>query len=218
LVFFFFLAFLRNTAYTRKPLVIRTSIGEGRKNRMYLRRSFLLSAAVLVLGLCPLMAAHITYTINGTLGPVLSGSDPLGSNGKSGVLTATANTTLVPTSTTATSATYTLPAGAVTVVIGGTSYPTSGTSTLKYAFPAAGPDTLVMTAKISVSGLKGTVVGTASLAKGSFTSAVTTHPNKFKPSPQTLKAATTAGGHGSQIKYSSVLGTTVLGLSGTASN
>lgn len=175
-----------------------------------------MSAAALVLGISPLMAATITYTLSGTLGPVLSGSDYLGANGQSGVLTAKASTTLVPTSHTATSATYKLPAGAITVVIGGTTYATTGTSTLKYTFPAAGPDTMVITTAISVGGLSGTVVGTASLAKGSFT--VTRHPQRFKPSPQTLTAATKAGGPGSQVKYSSILGTAVLGLSGTASN
>ena len=75
---------------------------------------------------------------------------------------------------------------------------------------------MVITTAISVGGLSGTVVGTASLAKGSFT--VTRHPQRFKPSPQTLTAATKAGGPGSQVKYSSILGTAVLGLSGTASN
>lgn len=187
---------------------------------MFPRRRFLsLSAGVLVLGLCPLMAANITYTITGTLGPILSGSDPLGANGETGTLTAVVSTSLTPTSHTSTSATYTLPAGAITVNIGGTIYGTTGTSTLKYTFPAAGPDTMVITTTVSVDGLSGTVVGTASLAKGSFTSAVTKHPQKFKPSPQTLKAATKAGGAGSQVKYTvPILGTTVLGLAGTASN
>jgi hypothetical protein len=176
-------------------------------------------AALLVAGLSPLAAASITYTVGGTLGPILSGSDPLNANGQSGVLTAIAGTTLAPTSKTKTSATYTLPVGAVTVVIGGTTYNTSGTSTLKYSFPAAGPDTMVFTAKITVNGLKGTVVGTASLAKGSFTGTVTKHPQKFKPTPQTLTAATTAGGPGSQVKYTAgPFGTTVLGLAGTATN
>jgi len=184
---------------------------------MYIRRGFLLSAAALVLGISPLMAATITYTIKGTIGPVLAGSDYLSANGKSGTLTAKANTLAVPTSHTATSATYKLPAGAITVVIGGTSYQT-GASTLKYTFPAAGPDTMVITTAISDNGLNGTVVGTASLAKGSFTSAVIKHPQKFKPSPQALTAATTASGPGSKVKYSSVLGTCVLGLKGSASN
>lgn len=166
------------------------------------------------------MAANITYTISGTLGPVLSGSDPLGADGESGVLTIVASTSLTPTSHTSTSATYTLPAGAITVVIGGVPYGTTGTSTLKYSFPAAGPDTMVVTSTVSVDALKGTVVGTASLAKGSFTTAVTKHPQKFKPSPQTLTAATKAGGPGSQIEYTVKIlgGSTVLGLTGTASN
>jgi hypothetical protein len=78
---------------------------------------------------------------------------------------------------------------------------------------------MVFTAKMSVDHIKATIVGTASLAKGSFTSTVTKHPHKFTPSPQTLTAASTAGGPGSQVKYTSVVGgTTVLGLSGTASN
>jgi hypothetical protein len=165
------------------------------------------------------MAANITYTISGTLGPVLSGSDPLGGNGQSGVLTAVVSTTATPTSKTKTSATYTLPAGAVTVTIAGTAYATTGTSTLKYTFPAAGPDTFVLTSTVSADGINSTIVGTASLAKGSFTAAVTKHPQKFTPSPQTLTAATKAGGAGSQVSYTaSILGKTVLGLAGTASN
>jgi|HubBroStandDraft_1064217.scaffolds.fasta_scaffold02218_8 hypothetical protein len=182
------------------------------------RRLLSLSAAVLILGLCPLMAASITYTISGTLGPVLSGSDPLGANGESGVLTAVASTTLPPTSKTKTSATYTLPVGAITVNIGGTNYETTGTSTLKISFPAAGPDTMVFTATVSVDGFTGTVVGTASLAKDSFTKAVLKHPQAFTPSPQTLTAAKKAGGPGSQVKYTVLGSSTVLGLSGTASD
>jgi hypothetical protein len=186
---------------------------------MEVRRRCLLGT-VLLLGICPLLAAaKITYTINGTLGPILSGSDPLGANGESGVLTAVVSSLLVPTSKTHTSATYTLPAGAITVVIGGTTYATSGTSTLKYTVPATGADTMVITSTIVVTGLKGTVVGTASLAHASFTNAVLKHPVKFAPTPQTLTAATSAGGPGSQVKYTAPLfGSTVLGIAGTASN
>jgi len=165
------------------------------------------------------MAANITYTISGTLGPILSGSDPLSANGQSGVLTAVVSATAKPTKKTATTATYKLPKGAITVNIGGTNYGTTGTSTLEYTFPAAGPDTMVITANVSVDGISGTVVGTASLAKGSFTSAVLKHPTKFSPSPQTLTAAKTASGTGSKVKYSAALiGSTTLGLAGTASN
>jgi len=186
---------------------------------MQLRRRGLI-AALLLLGICPLLgAANITYTITGTLGPILSGSDPLGANGETGTVTAVVSQSLHPTSTTATSATYTLPQGAISVIIGGTTYGTQGPATLIYNFPASGPATLVCSAKVSVDGLTGTVTLTASLAHGSIPSSVTSHPAKFKPSPQTLKAATKAGGAGSQVKYSvPLLGTTVLGLAGTASN
>ena len=184
------------------------------------RRLLSLIAAVLILGLCPLMAASITYTISGTLGPVLSGSDPLGANGESGVLTATAGATLTPTKHTATSATYTLPAGAITVNIDGTSYGTTGTSTLEFTFPAAGPDTMVFSATLSVDGFTGTVVGTASLAKGSFTKAALKHPTVFKPSPQTLTPAKKAKGPGSKVEYDVAIlgGSSTLGVSGTATS
>jgi len=176
-------------------------------------------AAALLLGVSPLMAANITYTISGTLGPVLAGSDPLGANGESGVLTATVSNTLTPTSKTSTTATYTLPVGAITVNIGGTVYDTTGTSTLKYSIPASGPDTMVITTSVSVDGLNGTVVGTVSLAHGSFKSGILKHPAKFAPATQTLKAATKAGGAGSQVKYTvPLLGSTTLGIAGSASN
>jgi hypothetical protein len=183
------------------------------------RRLLSLSAAVLTLGLCPLMAASITYNITGTLGPIISGSDPLGANGKTGTITIVVSETLKPKKHTATSATYTLPAGAITVNIGGTNYVTSGTSSLQYAIPAAGPDTMVVTATVIVDDIfTGTVVGTASLAKGSFTSAILKHPQAFKPSPQTLTAATTASGRGSKVKYTALGSSTTLGLSGSASD
>ena len=186
---------------------------------MKLRRRLFSFATVLMLGVCPLLAATVTYTISGTLGPVLSGTDPVGANGKSGTLIATVSTSLIPISHTATSATYRLPAGAVTVVIGTTTYASTGPSFLKYIVPAIGRDRLIMSSQITQAGITGTVTGTVSLRKGSFTSAVLKHPTKFTPSPQAVTAATVAGGPGSQVKYTlSVFGTTVLGLSGTASN
>ena len=91
-------------------------------------------------------------------------------------------------------------------------------TTLQYSFPAAGPDTMVLTSTVSVSGIDGTVVG-SHLAKASFTTAVLKHPQRFKPSPQNLTSATTASGPGSKIKYTvPLLGSTVLGLTGKASN
>jgi hypothetical protein len=188
---------------------------------MHARRLFLLSI-ILVVGLCPLLAASPDTTVNmtfsGTLGPILSGSDPLGGNGQIGSIMVAASESLKPTKKTTTSATYTLPVGAITVVIGGTTYGSPKTSTMKISIPASGPDTIVITTSVTEFGISGTVVGTASLAKGSFSKTVLSHPTTFKPSPQTLTSATTAGGPGSQVKYTVFGGTTVLGFAGTASN
>lgn len=186
---------------------------------MEVRRKVLL-AATLMLAACPLLsAATLTYSINGTVGPILAGSDPLGANGESGTITMKVSNTLTPTSTTSTSATYTLPAGAITVNIGGTNYPTTGTSTLEYTIPASGHDTMVITTKVNVSGINGTVVGTISLAHGSFKSTILTHPTKFSPTTQNLTAATSTTGPGSKVKYTvPLLGSSTLGFSGTASN
>jgi hypothetical protein len=77
---------------------------------------------------------------------------------------------------------------------------------------------MVFTATVSIDGIKATIVGTVSLAKGSFTAAVTKHPRKFTPTPQTLTAAATAAGAGSKVKYTVFGSSTTLGLTGTASN
>ena len=184
---------------------------------MYLR-GLLLSGPVLMLGLCPLMAARITYTISGGLGPVLSGSDPAGANGQSAVLTAAVNAALRPESHTAATATYTLPAGALKLKCFGGSFVTTRTSTLKYTFPAAGLDQMVLTATFLLADTTFPVVLAASLANGSFTTAVKTHPQKFTPTPQTLAPAKSASGAGSEFKYTLFGNGTTLGVGGTASN
>jgi hypothetical protein len=185
---------------------------------MPLRRHFILSAAVLILGAYPLLAANVTYTVTGTLGPVLSGSDPVGANGQSATVTVTASQTLTPIKHTATSATYKLPIGALTLVLNGKTYTSTQVSYMTYTRPA-GPSKLIVTTTVSEFGIPVTLTATVQLARGSFAASALTHPAKFRPSPQTLTAATVAGGPGSQFKYSaSLFGTTVLGLSGTASN
>lgn len=183
------------------------------------RRNLLSLSTALLFGAFPLLAANVTYTVNGTLGPVLSGSDPVGANGKSATVTITASQTLSPVSHTATSATYTLPIGALTLVLNGTTYTSTATSSMTYTRPASGRDKLIVKTTIKELGLPITMTGTFSLAHNSFPLAALAHPAKFSPSPQTLTAATVAGGPGSQLKYSgSLIGTTVLGVSGTASN
>ena len=90
---------------------------------------------------------------------------------------------------------------------------------MKFTFPASGADTMVFNATISVDGLTGTVIGTASLANGSFTNTILKHPRKFSPSPQTLTPAKKASGPGSKVEYSvAILGSTTLGVTGSVSN
>jgi hypothetical protein len=76
---------------------------------MYIGRLLSFSTA-LVLGLCPLLAQSIpdttiTANITGTIGKILSGSDPLALSGQSGVVTVMVSESLSPTKTTANSAT-----------------------------------------------------------------------------------------------------------------
>jgi hypothetical protein len=183
---------------------------------------------LLILGFCALgresLRAQVepdvtlTITFTGTLGPVLSGADPLGGNGGSGTLTVVASESLSPFKETTTSATYKLPAGAMRVVIGSTTYTTTGPSTMKFTLPAKGPDTIVLSASVTVLGTPVTVVGTAALAHGSLPATILHHPGPFSPSPQKLTPAASATGPGSKVKYTLFGGTTVLGLTGTASN
>jgi hypothetical protein len=160
-------------------------------------------------------AAHtLTITLKGTLGPVLSGSDPLGLNGQSGSVAIMASESLSPTKHNATSATYKLPAGAITIVAGSTHFTTTTPSKMTVnllttadtlTLAATGPDGLQITA-------------TTFLKAGSWTTAVLKHPTVFEPSPQKLTAAKTVGGAGCKLKYTLFGSSTVLGFKGTASN
>jgi len=190
-----------------------------------LRRSALVLIAVVVLGgavwaqsidvtaVSP--ATHtLTITIKGTIEPILSGSDPLGLDGKSGTIKIMASESLSPTTHTATSATYTLPAGAVTVTAGGKKFTTKSPSKMIIHLMSTA-DTLTLI----VNGPDGAVVtDTTFLKTGSWTTAVLKHPGVFTPSPQTLKTATTAGGPGCKVKYTVFGSTTVLGFHGTGSS
>jgi hypothetical protein len=160
-------------------------------------------------------ATHtLTITIKGTIGPILSGSDPLGLDGQSGTVTILASESLSPTKKTFTSATYELPAGAVKVKAGSYQFSTKSPSKMVVdltskadilTLTAAGPDGLVAT-------------DTTSLKPNSWNTGILQHPTVFKPSPQKLTAAKSADGAGSKIKYTIDSLTTVLGFSGTASN
>lgn len=157
-------------------------------------------------------AATLAIVIDGTAGPILQGSDPLGLNGKSATITVLASELINPRKHTKTSATYKIPAGAITLVFNGSSYQTNAPSkmTVKLGSKA---DTLILVSAVTKDGITVMFTDTTSLAPGSWTSAVLQHPLPFAPSPQTLASPT------SKLKYSgSFLGTTVVGISGTASN
>src|ERR1700684_3880770 len=154
---------------------------------MYTGRLLSLSTVVF-LGLGSLLAQSVpdvTLTIKaaGTVGPVLSGSDPLKANGGTRKFTVLISESLTPVKTTATSATYTLPPGAITVTVGGTTATTTSASSLRITLPAEGPDVVVVSANIKESIFTVAVVGTVDLKHGSFPASVLVHPAGFKPSP-----------------------------------
>jgi hypothetical protein len=192
---------------------------------MVVRKFALVLVTVVVLG-CAVWAQSVditavspathtlTITIKGTIMPILSGSDPLGLDGKSGVVTVMASESLSPTAHTTTSATYTLPAGAITVTAGGKKFTTKSSSKMIVRLMrTADTLTLILTGPQSVM-----VTDTTFLKAGSWTTTVLKHPGVFKPSPQTLKSATTASGPGCKVKYTIFGSTTVLGFHGTGSS
>ena len=160
-------------------------------------------------------ATHtLTITIKGTIEPILSGSDPLGLDGKSGIVTVLASESLSPTSHTSTSATYKLPAGAITVTAGGKKFTTKSPSNMIIKLMSTA-DTLTLILKGPESAV---VTDTTYLKTGSWTTAVLKHPGVFSPSPQKLTSATTASGPGCKVKYTIFGSTTVLGFHGTGSS
>jgi len=161
-------------------------------------------------------ATHtLTITIKGTLGPVLSGPDPLGLDGKKGTVTVMASESLSPTKHTATSATYTLPPGAIKVTAGSNKFTTKSPSKMIINLTSTA-DILTLIVVDKSTGL--IVTDTTYLQAGSWTTAVLKHPGVFKPSPQTLKSATTANGPGCKVKYTIFGSTTILGFNGTGAS
>jgi len=174
-------------------------------------------SAVVAFGLCSALAqgANLTITANGTLDPKISGSDPLGAAGGSGVVTLTISETAKPTKKTATSATYRVPAGGLVATVGSTTVKSNAPANLKFTVPRSGADIIYVSGTFTYDGIKGTITATLDLAPKSFTKAILKHPTTFSPASQALTAATTATGPGSKGSYKVFGGTTVLGLSGT---
>jgi hypothetical protein len=190
-------------------------------------RAFLLVLVILIVPACTIWAQSnevattvvptthtLTITLKGTLGPVLTGTDPLGLDGQSGTVKVMASESLSPTKHTSTSATYTLPAGAITVTAGSNRFTTTSPSKMIInlmstadilTLIAAGPNGLMVT-------------DTTFLKAGSWTTKVLKHPTVFKPSPQKLTSAKSAGGPGCKVKYTIFGSTTVLGFHGSGSS
>jgi len=161
-------------------------------------------------------ATHtLTITIKGTLGPILSGTDPLGLDGTNGTVVVMASESLSPTKHTATSATYTLPPGAIKVTAGTNKFTTKSPSKMIIKLTSTA-DILTLMVVDKTTGL--TVTDTTYLQAGSWTSSVLKHPGVFKPSPQTLKSAISANGPGCKVKYTIFGSTTVLGFNGTGAS
>ena len=153
----------------------------------------------------------ITTTLDGTLGPVISGNDPAGLDGQSATVTVLAKESLVPYKTTATSASYHIPAGDITVTVNGTEYTSTSRSTMIVKLGRKA-DLLMLKAKLNISGYPVSVSDTSALQSGSWDSGVLQHPELFSPSPQDLSEPA------STFTYTVFGETTVLGVTGTAAN
>jgi hypothetical protein len=159
----------------------------------------------------------VTTNVTGTLGPKLAGSDPIAADGQHVVILINASASSAPIKKTADSATYRLPEHAVKITIGNHTHNTYAPSTMQITVPPHGADTIVLHCTIYVKGIAMPVVATISLAAGSFSKAVLSHPTTFK-SPQHLTSAATAVGPGNKLSYTALGGSTVLGLTGTANS
>ena len=153
----------------------------------------------------------ITMTLDGTLGPVISGNDPAGLDGQSATMTVVVKESLDPYKATAGSASYHIPAGDITVTVNGTQYTSTSRSTMiiKLGHKA---DLLTLKAKLNISGFAVSVNDTSALQSGSWDTGVLQHPELFSPSPQDLSEPA------STFTYTVLGETTVLGVTGTIAN
>jgi FlaG/FlaF family flagellin (archaellin) len=156
-------------------------------------------------------ARTFTVTLDGTLGPVLSGSDPAGLNGQSATVTVTVKESLNPYKTKANSASYHIPAGDITLTVNGSNYTSTSRSSMTVMLGKKS-DRLSLKASVTVFGLQVKVQDASALQSGSWGSEVLQHPALFSPSPQDLTEPS------STFTYAVSGETTVLGVTGTASN
>lgn len=182
-----------------------------------IRTSAVILAAILVSGAAAqarephAFATTLTVTADGTLGPVLKGSDPAGLNGKSATVTILASESLKPYKTTAKSASYHIPAGDITVDVNGTDYTSTSRSSMIIKLGSKA-DLLTFKATLKIDGFTVKVSDTSALQSGSWSNAVLQHPDVFSPSPQTLSSPS------SSFTYTVFGETTVLGVGGSIAN
>ncbi len=174
---------------------------------------------------------------SGVLGPILGGTtcptpnakgcDPLKVNGEPFTFTGTIDESLTPNPIAScpagVSVCYTIPAGDLGGQIGNAApFTTTTTSTLSLTMPGGSGNDIMEIDFLAQSGSPVTAI--LDLAPNSFSAGVLLNPEAFSPSPQSLFAATgipADGINGSSVTYCEIncalLGSTILGLSGTAS-
>jgi hypothetical protein len=153
----------------------------------------------------------LTITLDGTLGPVISGNDPAGLDGQSATVTVVVKESLNPYKTTAGSASYHIPAGDITVSVNGSNYTSTSRSSMIVKLGRKA-DLLTLKARLDILGHAVNVSDTSALQSGSWTSSVLQHPALFSPSPQDISEPD------SSFTYTVFGETTVLGVTGSASN
>jgi len=170
-------------------------------------KRMLFLCVVLALGLTPMFAANVVYSLSGNTGAVISGTDCFGAANQNGdMVSATIKSTASPTKTTATTATYNIPKGGVTGTIVTALGPASFTSTSVWkmtVYHVANP-----WLKFTGAGPDGSITANAYVPKGSITAAWLKHPKGFTKS-ETLTSK-------SNVEYTGCGGTTKIGInSGT---
>jgi len=156
-------------------------------------------------------AATLAIVLDGTLGPILSGSDPAGLDGDSATITLTVSESLTPYKVTAKSASYHIPAKDIVLSVNGTNYSPSSRYNLIINLGKTA-DTMTLTGKVKIEFISATVSDVSSLAAGSWSKTVRQHLVTFSPSPQNLSEPS------SQLSYTAEGEKTVLGVTGTIAN
>jgi hypothetical protein len=168
----------------------------------------------------------LNFSGGGTLGPLISGTDPLMVVGQpvtfTGTISESLNPTACPAGVTA-SVCYTLPAGTLMGQIGNQPpFTTTAASTLALTIPGGSANDYL---EIVFSAFSSPITAVFQLAPNSFDSGGLIHPEAFVPSPQSIAPPTGAPpstANGSYVTYC-LLGilcssnTTIVGITGSTS-